>query len=214
MTSAQKRCYETLSAEYCIPFEENIIETGKYFSVSAVDKKPLIIEIGFGMGIATAQIAEANPDKNYIGIEVHKPGIGRLLWEIEQKKLENIRIIEHDGVEVLESMIADNSTDGFHIFFPDPWHKTRHHKRRLIKRPFTDMLGAKLKEGGYIYMVTDWEDYGHWALAELSATPALRNRYENFAPPQTWRPQTKFEKKGLMKHHNVYEIFFNRIQKG
>jgi tRNA (guanine-N7-)-methyltransferase len=139
---------------------------------------------------------------------VHSPGIGRLLWEIEHRQLENIRIIEHDGVEVLEYMIPNRSVQGFHVFFPDPWPKKRHHKRRLMTRPFTDLLAAKLCPAGYIYMVTDWEDYGLWALKELSDTQGIVNRYQGFASPQTWRPRTKFEQKGLDKHHQVYEIFF------
>ena len=204
MSDAQRRSYNTFFCTYSIPFEKKLLKHENCFG----NDNPLVIEIGFGMGIATAQIAENNPHKNYLGIEVHKPGIGRLLWEIENRKLENIRIIEHDGVEVIENMIEDRSVEAFHIFFPDPWHKKRHHKRRLVKRPFTDMLERKLKQSGYIYMVTDWEDYGNWALEELSATPNLINRYEKFALPQTWRPQTKFEKKGLIKQHCVYELFF------
>jgi len=206
MSVAQKRSYDTLFHRYSIPFEKKIIKYENYFKNS----NSITIEIGFGMGIATAQIAEDNPDKNYLGIEVHKPGIGRLLWEIENRKLENIYIIEHDAVEVLEDMICDNSITAFHIFFPDPWHKKRHHKRRLITRPFTNTLSAKLIDKGYIYIVTDWNDYGNWALEELSATSNLVNTYNGFAPSQSWRPETKFEKKGIVKQHNVYELFFTK----
>jgi tRNA (guanine-N7-)-methyltransferase len=169
---------------------------------------PVIVEIGFGMGLATALIAGENPAQNYIGIEVHRPGIGRLLWEIGQRSLSNIRIIEHDAAEVFEKMIPPRSLEGIHLFFPDPWPKKRHHKRRLIKRPFTAVLAAGLKPGGYLYMVTDWEDYAAWALAELGATDGLVNVCDGFAPPQNWRPRTAFEKKGLAKNHQVKELFF------
>jgi tRNA (guanine-N7-)-methyltransferase len=172
---------------------------------------PLIVEIGFGMGIATAGIAEGNPGKNYLGFEVHRPGIGSLLREIENRKLGNVRIIEHDAVEGVEKLLEDSSVDGFHIFFPDPWPKTRHHKRRLVTRPFTGVLARKLKPGAYLYMVTDWKDYADWALEELSATEGLRNTCDGFAPPRDWRPETKFERKGLAKSHEVRELFFEAV---
>jgi tRNA (guanine-N7-)-methyltransferase len=204
MSEAQRRSWETLAPVYCLPFEEGVPDFSSIFG----NPKPLIVEIGFGMGIATALIAEKNPGKNYLGLEVHRPGIGRLLWEIGRRDLENIRIIEHDAVAVLEKMIPSASVEGFHIFFPDPWPKKRHHKRRLITRPFTDTLAVKLRPGGYIYMVTDWVHYANWALAELSATPGLVNPHRGFAPPQEWRPQTKFEAKGLAKELQVRELYF------
>ena len=172
------------------------------------NNNPVTVEIGFGMGLATAIIAEENPAKNYVGIEVHRPGIGRLLWEIEQRSLANIRIIEQDAALVFEKMIPPRSLEGIHLFFPDPWPKKRHHKRRLVKRPFTAALAAGLKPGGYLYMVTDWEDYAAWALAELGATDELVNSCDGFAQPRDWRPRTAFEKKGLAKNHQVRELFF------
>jgi tRNA (guanine-N7-)-methyltransferase len=208
MSDAQRRSYDTLFPRYAVPFGQEPADFPQLFG----NDNPLIVEIGFGMGIATALIAQAHPRRNYLGIEVHRPGIGRLLWEIENRRIENIRIIEHDAVEVLEKMIQDCSIEGFHLFFPDPWQKKRHHKRRLVTRPFTDLLAVKLRPLGYIYMVTDWADYGDWALAELSATPGLINRYEGFAPPQLWRPETKFERKGLNKNHQTYELFFTSGQ--
>jgi tRNA (guanine-N7-)-methyltransferase len=204
MSVAQRRSYETLGTNFCVPFGREALD----FSAVFGSDNPVTLEIGFGMGIATAEIAGENPDKNYLGVEVHRPGIGRLLWEIEKRVLTNIRIIEYDVVDVLEKMIPPSSLAAFHIFFPDPWPKKRHHKRRLVTRPFTETLVEKLLPGGYIYMVTDWADYGDWALAELSATAGLRNPHEGFAPPQPWRPQTKFERKGLDKHHDVRELFF------
>lgn len=211
MSDAQRRSYENLKDDFCIQFSENLISSEKLFG----NNNPLTIEIGFGMGIATAIIAEANPEKNYLGIEVHRPGIGRLLWEMEQRNILNIRIIEHDAVEVLEKMIAAESVDAFHIFFSDPWPKKRHHKRRLVKRPFTDLLAQKLISGGYIYFVTDWAEYGDWALEELSSTPGICNMYsefalQGFAPHQEWRPETKFETKGIAKQHEVRELLFQK----
>lgn len=206
MTEGQKRNYEAFYQKWCIPYTESLIGFKTIFQ----NDNPVIIEIGFGMGTATAQIAEDNPDKNYLGIEVFKAGVGKLLGEIEEKKLNNLRIIEHDAIEVLENMINDESVDGFHIFFPDPWQKKRNHKRRLVRRPRTDLLSKKLKKGGYIYMVTDWENYAEDAFEQLSETPNLKSKYEKFAPSQSWRPTTKFEKKGLKKEHVINELIFEK----
>jgi len=210
MSDAQRRSYENLAPHFLLPYEKKEFTVQSAFGAEA----ELIIEIGFGMGIATADIAEANPNKCYLGLEVHTPGIGRLLWEIEQRSLTNIRIIEYDAVSVLEDMIGDGTVAGFHVFFPDPWPKKRHQKRRLIKRPFTDLLARKLKNGSYVYMATDWAEYGEWALAELEATRALENAYEGFAPRQEWRPETKFERKGLDKDHELRELFFRKKSHG
>ncbi|MDR2069040.1 MAG: tRNA (guanosine(46)-N7)-methyltransferase TrmB [Spirochaetaceae bacterium] len=204
MSNAQRRAYEGLSSRYTIPFTGKVLDFRALFA----NGNPVTVEIGFGMGFATAVIAQENPGKNYLGIEVFRPGIGRLLWEIEKRGLPNIRIIEHDAVEVLTGMIPSASLEGIHIFFPDPWPKKRHHKRRLVKRPFTDLLARRLGPSGYIYMVTDWAEYGEWALGELSATPGLVNAHGGFAPPQDWRPRTKFEAKGLQKKHEVRELLF------
>jgi len=206
LTNAQQRSYNALSEKFLIPYEEKLLDFAGIFG----NGNPVIVEIGFGMGKATALIAEENPDTNYIGLDIHKPGIGRLLWEIEQRSLSNVRIIEHDAAEVFQNMIPENSLYGAHIFFPDPWPKKRHHKRRLIQRPFTDCIASRLKPGGYIYMVSDWQDYAQWALAALTDTEHLVNEYEGFSPPQSWRPLTSFEKKGLDKKHEIKELFFRR----
>ena len=203
-TDAQKRAYNSLAEKYIIPFSEEKLDFCKVFAKGS----GVTLEIGFGMGIATAIIAEANPQKNYLGVEVHRPGIGRLLWEIEKRSLANIRIIEHDAAPVTEKMISDSSLEAIHVFFPDPWPKKRHRKRRLMQRPFTESLAQKLSPGGYLYMATDWEDYAVHALEELSACPLLQNAYEGFAPPQPWRPITKFEQKGLTKEHCIKELYF------
>jgi tRNA (guanine-N7-)-methyltransferase len=215
-SAAQKRAYAGLSPRYCVPFSPGALDWAALFG----NPHPVTVEIGFGMGRATARIARENPDRNYLGIEVHRPGIGRLLWEIEKSSLANLRIIEHDAAETLEKMIAGASAAAFHIFFPDPWPKKRHHKRRLITRPFTGLLAEKLRAAGYIYLVTDSEDYAHWALAELSATAGLRNPYAGspappggcpgFAPPRPWRPRTEFEAKGLAQGRKIFEIYFDK----
>ena len=205
-TAAQQRAYDSFAEKFIVPYENQEIHFQDIFG----NDNPVIAEIGFGMGQATAKIAAGSPEKNYVGIEVHRPGIGKLLWEIEQKSLANIRIIEHDAADVFETMIPPCSLDGLHLFFPDPWPKKRHHKRRLVKRPFTDTLASKLRPGAYLYMVTDWGDYAAWALAELEATAALVNTCEGFSPPQSWRPRTHFEAKGLEKQHEVRELFFEK----
>jgi tRNA (guanine-N7-)-methyltransferase len=206
ISRAQSRSYENLAGSYLIPYSGIPAAFGACFG----NDHPVTVEIGFGMGIATAEIAARNPQNNYLGIEVFKGGIGRLLWEIENRGLGNIRIIEHDAVEVLETMVQPETAAAFHVFFPDPWPKKRHHKRRLIQKPFTDLLASRLKSGGYIYMVTDWEDYAEGALRELEAVPGLKNSHKGFAPKQDWRPQTKFERKGLDKNHRVREIYFHK----
>jgi tRNA (guanine-N7-)-methyltransferase len=205
ISCAQKRSYETLFPVFGLRADgTGFLDSSLVFG----NDNPLVVEIGFGMGTATAEIAKENPEVNYLGIEVHRPGIGRLLWNIEKLALKNIRIIEGDAADIIGNKIRDNTVSAFHIFFPDPWPKKRHHKRRLIKRPFTDLLATKLIPGAYIYMVSDWEDYGYWALQELRSTPALFNKYENFAEKQSWRPETEFEKKGIKKNHKVWELLF------
>ena len=210
-TEAQKKAYDSLSAGLLIPVTaEGTSETIDFTKIFN-NTNGVTLEIGFGMGITTAIIAEVNPDRNYLGVEVHKPGIGRLLWEIEQRSLSNIRIVEYDAVYVAEKMIRQGSLDAIHVFFPDPWPKKKHRKRRLMQRPFTELLANCLKSGGYLYMATDWEDYALHALEELSACTVLKNAYEGFAAPLTWRPQTNFEKKGLAKSHEIRELYFTRI---
>ncbi|MBE6347567.1 MAG: tRNA (guanosine(46)-N7)-methyltransferase TrmB [Spirochaetaceae bacterium] len=208
MTDSQKRDYETLSTRWCIPFEKKPLNFADIFNNS----NPVVVEIGFGMGAATAIIAEQNPNINYLGLEVHTPGVGRLLGNIRDKNLQNLLIVEHDAMEVLEYMIPDNSVSGFHVFFPDPWPKKKHHKRRLMQRPRTNLLSQKLYEGGYVYMATDWEPYAEFALEELSLTENLKNKYEGYAPHQTWRPETKFEHKGLLAERKICELFFEKTE--
>ena len=204
LTTSERKSYDELHHVWCIPYEHKTLNYTEIFN----NTNPVIMEIGFGMGHATSIIAENNPDINYIGSEVHVPGVGRLLGDIKTKLLKNLYIIEHDALEILETMIPDNSLAGFHIFFPDPWPKKKHHKRRMLQRPRTDLLAKKLAPGGYLYFATDWQEYAESALEELKMTEGLANKYEGYAPHQEWRPRTKFEQKGLDAGRDIYELLF------
>lgn len=206
MTSAQEKAYNELSPSWCIPYEKKQLNFVDIFG----NTNPIIVEIGFGMGDATVELAAKNPNINYLGIEVHRPGVGKVLSEIKRRELKNLFIIEHDALEVLENMIGDNSINGFHIFFPDPWPKKRHHKRRMIQRPRTNLMVQKLAPKGYLYFVTDWLEYAEFALEELTQTENLINKYDGFAPAQPWRIQTKFERKGLAASRQITELLFEK----
>ncbi len=171
---------------------------------------PTILEIGFGMGDATAHIAGLMPEKNFLCCEVHEPGVGALLKRIGELGLENIRILAHDAVEVMDHMLPENSMAGIHIFFPDPWHKLRHNKRRLVQPPLAARLVRRLAPGGYIHCATDWEPYAQQMLAVLSAEPLLRNTADGYAPKPHYRPLTKFENRGLKLGHGVWDLVFER----
>ena len=205
MSPAQQNAYDTLFQQFSLPYREEYLSSEELL----VGKSEVVIEIGFGMGDATHQIAQDNPDISYIGVEVHKPGVGRLLYRIKENSISNLRIIEHDAVEVLDKMIPPGSVSGFHIFFPDPWPKKKHHKRRLIQDEFVARLADKLKPGGYVYAVTDWENYAEHILDVLNRS-SLQNKYSHYADPQDWRPGTKFERKGREKSHAIYELMFLR----
>ena len=200
----KKKDYAELFPVYGIEYSEKLLNFEQVFG----NKNPVVIEIGFGMGKATAIIAENNPDINYLGLEVHKPGIGKLLGEIRTRNLKNLRIIEHDAMEVLENMVEAGSVAAFHIFFPDPWQKKRHEKRRLIQRPRTDLIASTLKKDGYLYFVTDWLPYAQFGLEQLEKTPGLKNKFEGYAPHQPWRPETRFEQKGLDANRVINEMMF------
>jgi tRNA (guanine-N7-)-methyltransferase len=206
MSIGQKQALENYSEKHCIEFSENMLDYKKYFDHS------LCIEIGFGMGYATSQIAKQNPDKSYLGIEVHVPGVGRLLANIENDGIPNLKIINHDAVEVLKTMIPESSVEGFHIFFPDPWQKKKHQKRRLINPEFAALLVSRLKIGGYLYTATDWEDYAEQMVRVLSANPDIKNEYEHWAEKPIWRPETAFESKGKKKNHVIRELYFKRVK--
>jgi tRNA (guanine-N7-)-methyltransferase len=171
---------------------------------------PAVLEIGFGMGEATAHIAGVLPDHDFLCCEVHSPGVGALLMRIEDKGLANVRIVQHDAVEVVDNMLAPGSLAGVHIFFPDPWHKLRHHKRRLVKTPFVAQLATRIAPGGYIHCATDWEDYAQQMLEVLSAEPQRANTAAGYAPRPHYRPLTKFENRGLKLGHGVWDLVFRK----
>jgi len=206
VSPAQQRACETLLPRFGIAYTEQTLDLEQAFGRSA----PKILEIGFGMGDSTATIALAHPENDYLALEVHTPGVGNLLKLIDSQQIANIRIIQHDAVEVLRDMIAADTLDGVHIFFPDPWHKARHNKRRLIQGPFIAQLVQKLQPGGYIHVATDWQDYAEQVLAVLAAEPLLENTAEGYAPRPDYRPLTKFEQRGIRLGHGVWDMVFRR----
>ena len=188
LSAAQQRAMDEGMPKWGIAYQPSVINLEQAFGRQA----PKVLEIGFGMGGATAEIAAANPDIDYLGVEVHSPGVGNLCKLIAEKELSNLRIIRHDAVEVLDNMLADGSLDGVHIFFPDPWHKKRHNKRRLIQAPLVEKLVKKLKPGGYLHAATDWEDYAIQIMEVFSANNDLANSAAGYAPRPAYRPLTKF----------------------
>ena len=208
MTDAQKKAIEEEAPRFCLSFD-----AGKKLSYGEVfgNGKPVVAEIGFGMGSATWRIALENPETNYLAFEVHTPGVGKLLYEIAAHEIGNIRIIHHDAVEAFERMIPEASLAGLHVFYPDPWPKKRHHKRRLMRPGIIELLVSRLAPGGYIYFVTDIEEYASWTLELLSATSGLKNRYDGLAPRQEWRPETKFEARALRDGRGAFEILFEKL---
>ena len=204
MGTGQIRALETLGPRFVLPYAPQLLDAAATFGRQA----PLVVEIGFGMGQATAQIAQALPGTDFLGIEVHTPGVGALLKLIDEQQLGNVRIVQHDAVEVLEHMIAPGSLAGVHVFFPDPWHKKKHNKRRLIQAPFVAKLVTRLAPGGYLHCATDWQPYAEQMLEVLSAEPGLRNTAEGYAPKPEYRPLTKFENRGLKLGHGVWDLVF------
>lgn len=207
LTTAQERALETGMPQFGIAYEPRLLDLNQAFG--RIDSRK-ILEIGFGMGETTAHIAERHPDWDILGIEVHTPGVGSLLKQVSERELANVRVIQHDAVEVLQHMIADGSLDGVHIFFPDPWHKKRHHKRRLIQQGFVKLLSSKLKPGRYLHVATDWQEYAEWILEILRAEPQLENTAADFAPKPEYRPLTKFESRGIKLGHGVWDLLFIR----
>ena len=205
-SGAQQRALDTLYERYGLGYSPSKIAPREIFGREA----PLVLEIGSGMGETTAAIAAAQPDTDFIAVEVHGPGVGSLLNRIESQGLVNLRVIRHDAVEVLEQMIPDDSLAGLHLFFPDPWPKKRHHKRRLMQAPFAALVARKLAPGGYLHVATDWPEYAEQILAILSAEPALENTAVGYAARPAHRPLTKFEHRGLALGHPVRDLLFRR----
>ncbi len=205
-TLGQARAFETLGPQFLLPFQPQPLDVAAAFGREA----PVILEIGFGMGEATAHIAGLMPEKNFLCCEVHEPGVGALLKRIGENALSNIRILPHDALEVVDQMLPLGSLAGIHIFFPDPWHKLRHHTRRLIQPPVVAKLAARLAPGGYLHCATDWEPYAHQMMTVISAEPLLANTAPDFAPRPAYRPLTKFENRGLRLGHGVWDLVFTR----
>ena len=205
-SKGQQRALDTLAPQFCLPYTTTLLDWPQTFGREA----PRILEIGFGMGATTAEIASVRTADDFLGIEVHEPGVGALLKLIGDQSLSNIRMIQHDAVEVVEHMLAPDSLDGIHIYFPDPWHKTKHHKRRLIQPGFVALLTSRLKVGGYLHCATDWENYAEQMLAVLGAEPLLENTASDYAPRPAYRPVTKFERRGLRLGHGVWDLVFKR----
>ena len=204
--SGQARALAELGPRYLLPYQSSLLDLDAAYGRNA----PKILEIGFGMGEGLAEIAAAHPENDYLGVEVHTPGVGALLKQLGERGLDNVRVIQHDAVEVLTHMLAPGSLAGVHVFFPDPWHKKRHNKRRLIQPPFVRLLAERIAPGGYLHLATDWEDYALQMLEVLSAEPGLANTADGFSARPDTRPLTKFEQRGLRLGHGVWDLVFRK----
>lgn len=207
ITPSQREALDRLMPLWAIPFQRQPLDLGQVFGRQA----PTILEIGFGMGETTEKIALARPQDNFLGVEVFNAGVGAMLKRIDESGLTNVRIIQHDAVEVLQEMIPPGSLAGVHVYFPDPWPKARHHKRRLIQPPLVKLLCSRIAPGGYIHLATDWENYAEQMLDVLSGEAGLENTVgQGYAPRPDFRPQTKFETRGLRLGHGVWDLIFKR----
>lgn len=207
MSDAQKRFLDEGLPRFGVPYAAQLLDFASLFGRAA----PRILEIGCGMGETTAAIAAAHPENDYLGIEVHSPGVGSLLKQIITHDLHNLRVIQHDAVEVLRDMIPHGTLAGIHVYFPDPWPKKRHHKRRLIQPAFVQQLAQRLAPSGYLHCATDWDEYAQQMLDVLNDEARLTNTANDFAPRPAWRPQTKFETRGLRLGHGVWDVLFRRL---
>jgi tRNA (guanine-N7-)-methyltransferase len=203
----QQRAYAEWMPRYGVPYAAQRLEPEAIFGRRA----PLVVEIGSGMGETTAAIAAEHPEVDYLAIEVHVPGVGSLLRQVGELGLTNVRVIQHDAVEVLREMIAPGSLAAVHVFFPDPWPKKRHHKRRLIQPGLTRLVAERLAPAGLLHVATDWHEYAEQILAVLSDEPLLSNTSGGFAERPATRPQTKFERRGRELGHPVRDLIFKRV---
>jgi len=208
ITAAQKKAIQDNFQKHAVIFENKIINFDDIFKNK---NSELILEIGFGMGTSTAEIAKSNLNKNYIAIEVHSPGVGNLLKLIQEDDISNLKIIQHDAVEVLNLMIRNDSLDGIHIFFPDPWPKKRHHKRRLIQSNLLKLIAQKIKKTGYLHIATDWEDYAVWIIDLLDKEELLQKMSDDFFKKPDYRPLTKYENRGIKLGYRVWDMIYRRI---
>jgi tRNA (guanine-N7-)-methyltransferase len=203
---AQQRARAELLPRFGIEYRAEPLDFAEAFGREA----PVVAEVGFGMGETTARIAAENPGVDYLAIEVHSPGVGSLLRQLEEKGLANVRIIQHDAVDVFRDMVPEASLSAIHIFFPDPWPKKRHHKRRLLQAPFAELAALRLAKGGILHVATDWQEYAEQVLETLGACALLANTAAGFAERPPWRPETKFERRGLRLGHGVWDVIFRR----
>jgi len=208
ITAAQTKAIQDNFQKHAVIFENKIINFDDIFKNKNSD---LILEIGFGMGTSTAEIAKSNLNKNYIAIEVHSPGVGNLLKLIQEDDISNLKIIQHDAVEVLNLMIKNDSLDGIHIFFPDPWPKKKHHKRRLIQSNLLKLIAQKIKKTGYLHIATDWEDYAVWIIDLLDKEELLQKMSDDFFKKPDYRPLTKYENRGIKLGYRVWDMIYRRI---
>lgn len=208
MTKGQQRAWDLLWPRYGVPYAPEPLNLSDLFG----NDNPVWLEIGFGMGQSLAQMAESRPEENFLGVEVHKPGVGALLMEVEKRGLTNVRVSNHDAVEVVRDQLPPESLAGIMVFFPDPWHKKRHHKRRLIQPPFVELLASRLRPGGLLHLATDWEDYAEQMLEVCEAEPSLENVAGPglYHPRPDWRPLTKFEQRGQRLGHGVWDLLYRK----
>ena len=206
MTEGQSRAMETLWQDYGLDLRQGLLNSTELFGSDG----PVILEIGFGDGVSLLQMAQAAADSNFIGIEVHRPGVGKLINDAHHAGVTNIRVFCEDAIDVLQQCIADNSLDGVQLFFPDPWHKKRHNKRRIVQAEFAQLVRTKLKVGGYFHMATDWEPYAEHMLAVMSAADGYENQAGagQYSPKPDYRPVTKFERRGERLGHGVWDLVF------
>lgn len=208
MTDSQQRALDELWPKYGLEPGGELLNLDEVFGRSATR----VLEIGFGMGDSLAEMALASPETDYIGIEVHRPGVGNLLARVEEQGSDNVRVFCHDAIEILATRIADESLDRILLFFPDPWHKRRHNKRRIVQGPFIDAVRKKLKPGGVFHMATDWKDYATWMMEEMRQAEGFENLAGpgQYSPRPDYRPVTKFERRGHRLGHGIWDLLFKR----
>lgn len=209
LTPGQQKALDELWPQFGIDDNHDLLDLDRLFGRQA----PRVLEIGFGNGASLAEMAKNQPDQDFIGIEVHRPGVGQLLKAIQTNELSNVRVADSDAVELLKHRIADKSLDRIQIYFPDPWHKKRHHKRRIIQPQFVNVLADKLKHGGYLHLATDWENYAEQMLSDVSGNQRFQNcgNDSGFIERPSYRPITKFEQRGQRLGHGVWDLLFKRL---
>lgn len=209
LTKGQQRAFTEYGSKFLLPYQEQNLDWPQTFG----NNNPVYVEIGFGNGESVAQMAQQHPERNYLGIEVHTPGVGHLLLKLGEQGYQNVRVCQHDAIEVLHNMIPTASLSGVYLFFPDPWHKKRHHKRRIVQPAFLALLAEKLMPGGFFHAATDWENYAEHILESLSVSEQFTNTVENYTERPSDRLLTKFEQRGQRLGHGVWDLIFTRVDR-